>query len=78
MCIRDRIRPDPLRLGVDVDDHARPLGADGAVTRGFYVVGPLTRGAVWEMTSVPDIRLQAAEAAQSILAELPRRAASAA
>ncbi len=72
------IRPDPLRLGLDVDDRARPLSVDGGVTRGFYVVGPLTRGAVWEMTSVPDIRLQAAEAAQSILAELPRRAASAA
>lgn len=75
---RGLIRPDVHRLGVEIDDHARPLGRDGAPSRGFYAVGPLTRGAVWEMTSVPDIRHQAADTARAILADLPRASASAA
>ena len=32
---------------------------------GLFAVGPLTRGAFWEITSVPDIRSQAAGAAQA-------------
>jgi uncharacterized NAD(P)/FAD-binding protein YdhS len=75
---RGLIRPDLHRLGIDVDDQARPLGRDGAPAAGFYAVGPLTRGAVWEMTSVPDIRVQAAQTARAIVAELPRAAANAA
>jgi len=39
-------------------------------------VGPLTRGQVYEMTSVPDIRIQAAHVARALLAELAGRAAS--
>jgi uncharacterized NAD(P)/FAD-binding protein YdhS len=75
---RGLIRADAHRLGLEVDDQARPVGREGAPSRGLYAVGPLTRGAVWEMTSVPDIRHQAADTAQAILAELPRASASAA
>lgn len=75
---RGLIRADVHRLGLEVDDLARPLGREGSPSRGFYAVGPLTRGAVWEMTSVPDIRHQAADTARAILAELLRAAASAA
>jgi uncharacterized NAD(P)/FAD-binding protein YdhS len=75
---RGLIRADRHRLGLEVDEQARPLSRDGAVSPGFYAVGPLTRGGVWEMTSVPDIRNQAADTARVILSELPREAASAA
>jgi uncharacterized NAD(P)/FAD-binding protein YdhS len=38
----------------------------GAAQDELYAVGPMTRGAFWEVTSVPDIRLQAAEVAEVI------------
>jgi hypothetical protein len=46
------------------------MSEDGRPTPGLFAVGPLTRGAVYEMTSVPDIRIQAAEVASEVLAEL--------
>lgn len=67
---RKLVRPDPCRLGLDVDAGSRPLSAKGAVRAGLYAVGPLTRGAFWEMTAVPDIRSQAASVAADLLAEL--------
>lgn len=67
---RGAIRPDACRLGADVDAGSRLIGQGGGVQTGLYAVGPLTRGAFWEITSVPDIRTQAADAAQSILAGL--------
>jgi uncharacterized NAD(P)/FAD-binding protein YdhS len=67
-------RPDACRLGLDVDDASRPLSADGTPPPGLFAVGPLTRGEVYEMTSVPDIRIQAADVAQTLLADLAGRA----
>lgn len=67
-----RIRPDPCRLGADVDASSRLLGSDGLAQPGLFAVGPLTRGAFWEITSVTDIRSQAAGAAQTILSGLRR------
>lgn len=60
------IRPDACRLGADVDEASRLVGADGRAGRSLFAVGPLTRGAFWEITSVPDIRSQAREVAQEI------------
>jgi uncharacterized NAD(P)/FAD-binding protein YdhS len=56
-------RPDPLGLGFDVSE-------DGAV-RGnasdrLFGVGPICRGALWEITAVPDIRAQCESLAQRI------------
>ena len=73
---RGHIRPDPCRLGAEVDPTSRLIGADGASKHGLYAVGPLTRGAFWEITSVPDIRTQAAEAAQAIVSGLRRSKAA--
>jgi uncharacterized NAD(P)/FAD-binding protein YdhS len=67
------VRPDACRLGLDVDDASRPLSGQGAPSPGLYAVGPLTRGEVYEMTSVPDIRIQAADVAQSLLSDLAER-----
>jgi uncharacterized NAD(P)/FAD-binding protein YdhS len=52
------VRPDPLRLGLDVTAHCALKDADGAISRRFFAVGPVTKGAFWEMTAVPDIRRQ--------------------
>ncbi len=70
------IRPDPCRLGAEVDAGSRLIGAGGQAQGGLYAVGPLTRGAFWEITSAPDIRSQAAGAAQSILSALRRARAA--
>ncbi|MFN3944794.1 MAG: FAD/NAD(P)-binding protein [Allosphingosinicella sp.] len=53
-----RIRPDPLRIGIDVDADFRAIGADGEPSETLYAIGPMTRGAFWEIVAVPDIRGQ--------------------
>ncbi|CAN5410427.1 FAD/NAD(P)-binding protein [soil metagenome] len=59
-------RADAQGLGLDVDDDCRVRDADGAAQDELYAVGPMTRGAFWEVTSVPDIRIQAADVAETI------------
>jgi uncharacterized NAD(P)/FAD-binding protein YdhS len=61
MVLNDLIRPDALDLGVEVDDDHRLAGCTNA-----FAIGPMTRGRYWEITAVPDIRVQAAEIAQAI------------
>ena len=52
------VRPDPLRLGLDVTANCALKHADGSISRRLYAIGPVTKGAFWEMTAVPDIRRQ--------------------
>ncbi|HYE29265.1 MAG TPA: FAD/NAD(P)-binding protein [Allosphingosinicella sp.] len=59
-----RARPDRLGLGLDVDPASRVIGDEGSPT--LYALGPLTRGAFWEIVAVPDIRGQAAGVAAAI------------
>lgn len=70
------VRRDPCRLGADVDADARLIGRDGAAHGRLYAVGPLTRSAFWEITSVPDLRTQAAQVAAAIGATLRTAAAA--
>ncbi len=51
-------RPDPARLGLDVDAQSRLVGADGVAHPRLFGLGPMTRGAFWEIVAVPDIRTQ--------------------
>jgi uncharacterized NAD(P)/FAD-binding protein YdhS len=53
-----QIRPDPLRLGLDVTPQCALLNRNGEISRRLYAVGPATKAVFWEMTSVPDIRRQ--------------------
>lgn len=52
------IRPDPLAIGIDVDSQSRTMAADGTANDMLYAIGPMTRGASWEIVAVPDIRQQ--------------------
>lgn len=52
------IRPDPLAIGIDVDAQSRTIAADGVANERLYAIGPMTRGASWEIVAVPDIRQQ--------------------
>ncbi len=60
------VRPDPLRLGLDVTASCALLGRDGAISRRLFAIGPVTKGAFWEMTAVPDIRRQAEKLAEHL------------
>ena len=61
------IRPDYCRLGLDVDSRSRVIGADGVSSDTLFAVGPITRGQFYEITSVPDIRIQAADCAGTLI-----------
>ncbi|WP_294196400.1 FAD/NAD(P)-binding protein [uncultured Sphingomonas sp.] len=52
------IRPDALRIGLEVDAQSRVVAADGRVHEHLYAIGPMTRGGLWEVVAVPDIRQQ--------------------
>lgn len=67
---RGLARPDPLRLGFDVDDDNRVRDLSGEASPTLLAVGPATRGTSWETTAVPDIRIQAAAVAEMVLAAL--------
>ncbi|MFT4956538.1 MAG: putative NAD(P)/FAD-binding protein YdhS [Brevundimonas sp.] len=60
---RELVTPDPNGLGIHVDEHCQPLALSAEPTPALHAVGPLTRGTFWEITSVPDLRIQAAEVA---------------
>ena len=57
---------DPLGLGVEVDGQSRLLRADGQSWSGLFAAGALTAGRLWEITAVPDIRVQAQKIAQHV------------
>ena len=59
-------RTDPLRLGLDVDHAGRVLDKDGRPQARLWAMGPLTRGALWEIVAVPEIRQQAADLAERL------------
>ena len=58
MLERGLIRPDPLRLGIDVTQQSEVVGADGQPCPALFALGPMTRGTFWEIVAVPDIRRQ--------------------
>ena len=57
--------PDPMGLGFRIDDKG-DLIVGGAPAANLHVIGPLARAAFWEMTSVPDLRIQARRLAIAI------------
>jgi uncharacterized NAD(P)/FAD-binding protein YdhS len=60
------IRPDPLRLGVDVDAQSQAIGRDGHAEQRLHCIGPMTRGGLWEVVAVPDIRQQSWDLARRL------------
>ena len=66
-------RPDPLFLGLDVDEHGALRDYNGLASRGLYALGPCRKGCLWETTAVPEIRNQAAELAEHLLQVATRR-----
>lgn len=65
---RGLARPDPLHIGLDVTDGCAIVKADGHPSERLYAIGPLTRGAFFEIEAIPDIRVQCAMLARSLTA----------
>jgi uncharacterized NAD(P)/FAD-binding protein YdhS len=64
------IRADELGLGIVVDTKSRIVDGKGELNDRMYAVGALTAGQFWEITAVPDIRVQASEVAAAIAASI--------
>lgn len=60
------VRPHENGLGVDVDADGRVIDAQGNAHDSLYALGPITQGAFWEATAVPDIRVRAAALASAL------------
>ncbi|KTF69176.1 FAD/NAD(P)-binding protein [Sphingomonas sp. HT-1] len=58
LAARSVIRPDTAHIGIDVDNQGQTIAADGTANANLYALGPMTRGAFWEIVAVPDIRTQ--------------------
>ena len=51
-------------MGLDVSDDCALIDRARQSVSGLYALGPLTRGAWWEITAVPELRNQAARFAR--------------
>ena len=61
------IRPDALRLGLDIDRDGHVVGRDGRACEHILAIGPMTRGDLWEVVAVPDIRTQVSALARRLV-----------
>lgn len=58
--------PSPLGIGVLVAENGALIGADSAVSRRLFAIGPARFGTLIETTAIPEIRVQAHELAESL------------
>lgn len=65
----DVLEFDPLGLGVNTDSLGRAT-AKGAVHPDLVVVGTLRKAQLWESTAVPELRVQARDAARTLAEQL--------
>ncbi len=61
------IRPDALRLGLDIDRDGHVMNRDGRPAEHILAIGPMTRGDLWEVVAVPDIRTQVSALARRLV-----------
>lgn len=60
------LEADDLGLGICVDDQSQLVCRDGTSREGLFALGALTAGQFWEITAVPDIRVQSDHCADTI------------
>jgi uncharacterized NAD(P)/FAD-binding protein YdhS len=61
------IVPDPLGLGIQVDAASEVIASSRISPARLFAVGALTAGQFWEITAVPDIRVQAKAVVEEIV-----------
>ncbi|WP_117192631.1 FAD/NAD(P)-binding protein [Rhizobium terrae] len=69
---REMIAMDDLGLGISVDAQSRVVDPQGKPQPGLFAAGALTAGQFWEITAVPDIRVQAKALAETIAGDIAR------
>ncbi|MGD0214386.1 MAG: FAD/NAD(P)-binding protein [Terriglobales bacterium] len=72
MFVQGFARPDPVFLGLDVDEHGALIDHRGNSSLGLYAIGPTRKGCLWETTTMPEIRVQAAALGQRLAEALGR------
>lgn len=60
---------DLLGLGFDLTDDHQVIEGGGMPSPALHALGPITRGVLWEITAVPDIRKQCASLAARLASE---------
>jgi uncharacterized NAD(P)/FAD-binding protein YdhS len=60
---RGLARPDPLGIGLEVRPDLSLIEESGRASALLSLVGPLLKGALWEATAVPELRVHAANVA---------------
>ncbi len=63
-------RPDPLFLGLNVDGNGALIDYQDIPSDRLYAIGPTRKGCLWETTTVPEIRVQAAALAEHLAGAL--------
>ncbi len=65
---RGDARCDVHRLGLDVDQRGALVDRYGRTSGRLFALGPVTRGTLWEITAVPEIRRQCISLAERLTA----------
>lgn len=64
---KGKIRSDALRLGLDIDRDGHVVDIEGRASDLVLAIGPMTRGDLWEVVAVPDIRIQVSALARRLV-----------
>lgn len=68
---RGVVRPHRLGLGLDLDPDGHPVGRGDVVDPQMHLLGAARRGLEWEVTAIPDLRMQAARLADLLISDVP-------
>jgi uncharacterized NAD(P)/FAD-binding protein YdhS len=68
------VKPDALGLGFAALADGHLLDGNGRPRSNLFAIGSLLRGALWESTAIPEIRKQAQNVANMLMAESAERA----
>lgn len=64
---RNIICPDEMKLGINALPDGTIINADGRQSTGFYSIGSLLKGILWESTAVPELRVQAKQLSEKLI-----------
>ncbi|MGE0631677.1 MAG: FAD/NAD(P)-binding protein, partial [Pseudobdellovibrionaceae bacterium] len=63
---RKMIAVDSLKLGICADERNQVLDSKGDSQNGFFAIGSMLKGMLWETTAVPELRVQAEKLSKEI------------